>query len=446
MRDDRDVARLFLMPLREEGYESRWPGGVLLARLPQALQAPVSNTFFQLTCTIGWRGCRLAPRTRPWYTTTSALIPQHVNVRRETGECGDCPCIYRAPTCGSKRQRATRPRRRTCKWQCACALTPCPHQHMNQNGMLAVPVSNSRHQCWLPDTQPGARPAFIPARNTPSHPSTLSPHPPLRQRDAILQPEHSATHCQPPRIQAVPASCNATPMSRPSHLLALTQLLALSLKVIYIFMLSYSLSTSWYLAMACSARMRRAVSVATPTLRMREGVMGVGRGVTVRWGAGWFAHAGPLQPRFSNPVAHAVPRPERRYPSSSSTTSRRSRATRAQQPCERIPFHALSLTMMSTEVPAKPRKAVRCVIASTAAGAALRAPRNTEPSSDMRVSVRVTYSAVCLPGRMAGMAAPVFFSCSAKSLGSSYAEVEWGQGVRRREGGSREEIDVVVNT
>lgn len=38
---------------------------------------------------------------------------------------------------------------------------------------------------------------------------------------------------------------------------------------------------------------------------------------------------------------------------------------------------------------------------------------------DMRVRVAVTYSAVCLPGRTAGMAAPPRFSCSDKSLGSS---------------------------
>ncbi len=44
--------------------------------------------------------------------------------------------------------------------------------------------------------------------------------------------------------------------------------------------------------------------------------------------------------------------------------------------------------------------------AGTAAGAAASRPRNTEPSTDMLVSVRVTYSAVWRPGRTAGMDAP----------------------------------------
>eukprot|EP00955_Chlamydomonas_euryale_P082113 363670-Chlamydomonas_euryale.AAC.25 len=107
---------------------------------------------------------------------------------------------------------------------------------------------------------------------------------------------------------------------------------------------SYSFSTSWYLAMACSARMRRAVSVATPT-------------------------------------------------------------------------------MMSTLVPAKPRNAVRCVMPSTSAGAADSAPRNNEPRMDMRVRVAVTYSAVCRPGRTAGIAAPPRLSCSDRSFGSSCRNV-----------------------
>lgn len=46
-------------------------------------------------------------------------------------------------------------------------------------------------------------------------------------------------------------------------------------------------------------------------------------------------------------------------------------------------------------------------------------PKKREPSRDMRVSVLVTYSAVCRPGLTAGMAAPPFFSCSARSLGSN---------------------------
>ena len=56
----------------------------------------------------------------------------------------------------------------------------------------------------------------------------------------------------------------------------------------------------------------------------------------------------------------------------------------------------------------------------------------------MLVSVDVTYSAVCLPGRTEGMAAPLFFSCSDRSFGSSWrggdgAQVKggWGGGALR---------------
>eukprot|EP00882_Tetradesmus_deserticola_P024602 GHRQ01026901.1.p1 GENE.GHRQ01026901.1~~GHRQ01026901.1.p1 ORF type:complete len:150 (-),score=2.40 GHRQ01026901.1:359-808(-) len=110
----------------------------------------------------------------------------------------------------------------------------------------------------------------------------------------------------------------------------------------------YSLSTSWYRAIACSARIRRAVSVATPTI-------------------------------------------------------------------------------ISTLVPAKPLNADRCVMPSTAAGASDKPARKRLPSSDMRVRVEATYSAVCLPGRMPGMAAPVRFSCSLRSLGSSCRQRHWEQ-------------------
>lgn len=164
-----------------------------------------------------------------------------------------------------------------------------------------------------------------------------------------------------------------------------------------------------------------------------------------------------------------------------------------------VPSAGTPPTRMSTDVPAKPRKACSPVRLSTSAGAAASAPRNTEPadgkvggarswgwsstgcvgrqratrpeqtalvrltsfgreavpapgprmhqhavlfalvwtagrpgpafsarpsprpspSTDMRSSVLVMYSAVARPGRMPGMLAPCRFSCSLRSLGSS---------------------------
>jgi len=87
------------------------------------------------------------------------------------------------------------------------------------------------------------------------------------------------------------------------------------------YMVSYSLSTSWYLAMACSALMRRAVSVATPTC----------------------IHVDKCEQVSHTPMFHT-----RRVNTSP--------------------------TMMSTEVPAKPLKAVRWVSDSTMEGAAESTP------------------------------------------------------------------------
>lgn len=52
----------------------------------------------------------------------------------------------------------------------------------------------------------------------------------------------------------------------------------------------------------------------------------------------------------------------------------------------------------------------------------------SSPSTDMRSSVLVMYSAVARPGRMPGMLAPCRLSCSLRSLGSSCGEVGWGGG------------------
>ena len=66
---------------------------------------------------------------------------------------------------------------------------------------------------------------------------------------------------------------------------------------------------------------------------------------------------------------------------------------------------------MRTEVPAKPRKAVSFVMASTAAGAAASAPRKALPRMDMRSRVPVMYSAVLRPGRTPAMDAPCGSRC-----------------------------------
>ena len=94
--------------------------------------------------------------------------------------------------------------------------------------------------------------------------------------------------------------------------------------------------------------------------------------------------------------------------------------------CSALTFLAVSVatpTRISRLVPAKPLNAVRPVNFSTAGGAAARAPKNAEPRMLILLSVPVMCSAVALPGRTAGMLAPCFLSCSARSAGSSWRKV-----------------------
>jgi len=94
--------------------------------------------------------------------------------------------------------------------------------------------------------------------------------------------------------------------------------------------------------------------------------------------------------------------------------------------CSALTFLAVSVatpTRISRLVPTKPLNAVKPVSLSTSGGAAARAPKNADPRIDIRLSVPVMCSAVALPGLTAGMLAPCFLSCSARSAGSSWRKV-----------------------
>jgi hypothetical protein len=69
----------------------------------------------------------------------------------------------------------------------------------------------------------------------------------------------------------------------------------------------------------------------------------------------------------------------------------------------RLAVSVATPTMMSTEVPANPRRAGTPVRASVTVGAHARSPRNKLPKTAMFVRRSVTYSAVLRPGRHPGM-------------------------------------------